>query len=73
MTVIQSASGSRIDCDQCAHHSAAPSLSLEALRRVTGYVTHGGRDYCPACWYEHTASRFHTSAGSSTDDGSTAA
>jgi hypothetical protein len=73
MTVIQSASGSRIDCDHCARHSAAPSLSLEVLRHVTGYVSHGGRDYCPACWYEHTASRFRTSANSSTDDGSTVA
>jgi hypothetical protein len=73
MTVIQSASGSRIDCDHCAHHCAAPSRSIEALRRMTGYIHHGGRDYCPACWYAHTASRFGSSATSGADDGSTAA
>lgn len=28
MTVLHSASGSRIDCDECEHHVAAPSLSI---------------------------------------------
>ena len=68
MTVIRSASGSRIDCDECAHHTAAPSLSIEDLRRTTGYVSHRGRDFCPSCWYEHTALRFGTSSGPPTPD-----
>ena len=58
MAVIQSAWGTRIDCDKCEDYAAAPALSLEVLRRATGYVTHGGRDFCGACWERHTASRF---------------
>ena len=73
MTVLRSASGSRIDCDCCPHHTAAASLSLEVLRTTTGYVRHGGRDFCPSCWYRHTASRFGTSFHNLTDDGGTAA
>ena len=29
MTVIRSASGTRIDCDECPEHTAAPSLALD--------------------------------------------
>jgi hypothetical protein len=37
MTVLRRASGSRIDCvDECEHHVAAPSLSIETLRREAG-------------------------------------
>jgi hypothetical protein len=61
MTVLRSASGSRMDCEQCAHHVAAPGLSIEGLRRARGYVEHDGRDYCPSCWYEHTSSGFPVS------------
>jgi hypothetical protein len=73
MTVLRSASGSRIDCDECAHHAAAPSLSIDALRRATGYVSHDGRDFCPSCWYRHTASRLGTSFVPPTDHGPAAA
>ena len=73
MTVLRSASGSRIDCDECAHHVAAPRLSIEDVRRATGYVNHDGRDFCPSCWYEHTSSRFSTSFAPPNDDGPAAA
>ena len=73
MTVLRSASGSRIDCDECAHHVAAPSLSIEALRDATGYVSYRRRDFCPSCWYQHTASGPGTSANRPTDDGPSAA
>jgi hypothetical protein len=73
MTVLRSASGSRIDCDECPHHAAAASLSIEALRRATGYVSHDGRDYCPSCWYEQAGSRFDPSFDPPRDDGPTAA
>ena len=55
MALIQSASGTRIDCDMCEDYAAAPSLSVEVLRRATGYVLHDGRDFCPECWARHTA------------------
>lgn len=71
--MLLSASGSRIDCDECGHHAAAASLSVEDLRRTTGYVYHRGRDFCPACWYEHTTWRFGSSSGAPTDGGSSAA
>jgi hypothetical protein len=73
MTVLGSASGSRIDCDECAHHVAAPSVSIEALRRATGYVTHQGRDFCPSCWCEHKAWRSGASFEPPPDDGPAAA
>lgn len=73
MTVLRSASGSRIDCDECVHHVVAPTLSIEALRCATGYVSDRGRDFCPSCWYERTASRFGMSSSSPTDDGPSAA
>ena len=65
MTVIRSASGIRIDCDGCAHHTAAPSFPLEVLRSTTGYVHDDGRDFCPSCWYAHTTSQPGTSSHSS--------
>ena len=65
MTVVRSASGIRIDCDGCAHHTAAPSFPLEVLRSTTGYVHHDGRDFCPSCWYAHTTSQPGTSSHSS--------
>jgi hypothetical protein len=55
VALIQSASGTRIDCDTCEDYAAAPSLSVEVLRRATGYVSHDGRDFCPECWARHTA------------------
>jgi hypothetical protein len=73
MTVLRSASGARIDCDECPHHVAAPALSLDQLRSATGYVSHDDRDYCPSCWYQHTASGSGTSFQPSHDDGPTAA
>jgi len=73
MTVVRSASGIRVDCDECPHHTAAASLSLEVLRRTSGYVAYDGRDFCPSCWYRHTAMRLGTSSHTSTDEGPTAA
>ena len=58
MALIQSASGTRIDFDMCEDYAAAPSLSVEVLRRATGYVSHAGRDFCSMCWEQYTASRF---------------
>jgi hypothetical protein len=73
MTVLRSASGSRIDCDDCTHHVAASRLSIEDVRRATGYVNHDGRDLCPSCWYEHTSSRLNTSRAPPSDDAPAAA
>jgi hypothetical protein len=73
MTVLRSASGSRIDCDECPHHAAAASLSIEALRRAMGYVNRDGRDLCPSCWCEYTASRFGRSFDPPTAEGPPAA
>jgi hypothetical protein len=73
MTMLQSASGTRVDCDECAHHAVVPSVRVEVLRRTTGYVSHDGRDFCPACWYRHTASRFRGSSDPPSDDGPAAA
>jgi len=73
MTVLRSASGSRIDCDECSHHTAAASLSPEVLRSMTGYVHHDDRDLCPGCWYRHTASHSGTSGPTPGDEGPTAA
>lgn len=71
MTVLRSASGSRIDCDECEHHVAASSLSIETLRRATGYVHSRGRDFCPSCWYQHAASRLGTSSNPMTGPSTT--
>ena len=49
MTVVRSASGVRVDCDGCGDHAASPGLSIEVLRRATGYVQHEDRDWCPDC------------------------
>jgi hypothetical protein len=57
VTVISSALGTRIDCDRCGRHAATASLSLEALRRTTGYAQLDGRDYCPQCRKESIDAR----------------
>lgn len=51
MTVIRSASGTRIDCDNCGEHTASPELSAPQLRAATGYVRPAGQgsDFCPRC------------------------
>ena len=49
MTVVRSASGVRIDCDQCGQHAGAAVRSVEALRHATGYVRHRGGDLCAHC------------------------
>jgi hypothetical protein len=49
VTVIASALGTRIDCDICGEHTTSPDLTLDQLRRATGYVRVDGRDYCPGC------------------------
>ena len=69
MTVIRSVSGTRIDCDSCDDYATAPALSIEILRRATGYVRDDGRDFCQACWAQHTASRLGPAAGAHADDG----
>jgi hypothetical protein len=68
MTVIRSASGTRIDCDSCDDYAAAPALSIEILQRATGYVRDDGRDFCPACWAQYTTSRLGPASGAPTDD-----
>jgi hypothetical protein len=73
MSVVSSASGCRIDCDECGHHASASALSPQALRSTTGYVSHDDRDYCPSCWYRHTASRFRTSSSKPANGGPEAA
>jgi hypothetical protein len=50
-----------------------PSLTVDVLRRAIGYVNHNGRDFCPACWYRHTASRFRSSSETPPDRGPAAA
>ena len=73
MTVIRSASGVRIDCDGCREHAASPGLSIEVLRRATGYVQHGDRDWCPDCWRQRAASRLPASGPRRDDSGPAAA
>ena len=53
MTVLRSASGTRIECDRCSDHAASTSLSPDQLRRESGYVRHHDRDWCPTCWNAH--------------------
>ena len=50
MTVVRSASGTRIDCDACGEHTASSSWSADDLRERTSFVVHEGRDWCPDCW-----------------------
>ena len=73
MTVIRSASGVRIDCDGCGEYTASPGFSIEVLRRATGYVHHGDRDWCPDCCKERAASRFRASEPRRGDSGPAAA
>ena len=51
MTVIASASGIRIDCDNCGAHVSAPEGTAAHLRTATGYVNPAGQsfDFCPGC------------------------
>jgi len=49
VTVVASASGTRIDCDSCREHTSSPDLTREQLRRATGYTRLDGRDLCPDC------------------------
>jgi hypothetical protein len=49
MTVVASASGTRIDCDRCGLHAVVPELSIGLLRRDAGFVSVGGADLCPEC------------------------
>jgi hypothetical protein len=49
VTVLPSASGSRIDCDGCGQRTSSPDLTIEQLRRATGYERVDDRDYCPDC------------------------
>jgi hypothetical protein len=62
MTVVRSASGTRIDCDECPEYTAAPSLSLDVLRRATGFVSDGSRDLCPSCRRQYPTLRLATSS-----------
>lgn len=74
MTVIASAAGARIDCDTCGHHAtASAAYAPPSLRHETGFVLHGGRDWCPGCWAQHTEARFTRAAASPVDDGPAAA
>jgi hypothetical protein len=51
MTVIASAAGTRIDCDNCDEHTSSRDLSPPQLRTATGYVRPAGQsfDFCPRC------------------------
>jgi hypothetical protein len=49
VTVVASASGTRIDCDTCGQHTSSPNLTPDQLRRATGYTDVNGRDICPDC------------------------
>ena len=73
MTIVRSASGIRIDCDRCEHHTGARALSVDELRYATGYVSHRGHDLCPSCGRSLTAARFQTPTATRTDDGPAAA
>jgi hypothetical protein len=73
MTVIASAAGARIDCDECGRHATAPTYAPHALRLETGFVLHGGRDWCPGCWSRHTEARFSRVTARPIDDGPAAA
>ena len=50
MTILRSASGTRIECDQCGEHVASASLTIDQLRREAGFVNDTERDWCPTCW-----------------------
>jgi hypothetical protein len=73
VTVISSALGTRIDCDRCGQHAATASLSIEALRRATGYAQLDGRDYCPQCLEESIDARFDSPLAGPSDTGPAAA
>jgi hypothetical protein len=49
VTVLASASGTRIDCDRCGSHAASPDLSVALLRRATGFVRWRDEDLCSDC------------------------
>jgi hypothetical protein len=49
VAVLASASGVRIECDECAEHINSPDLTIEELRRVAGYIRVDDRDCCPNC------------------------
>jgi hypothetical protein len=73
MTVVASAAGARIDCDTCGRHATTPAYAPHTLRHETGFVFHGGRDWCPDCWSRHTEARFSRVAAHPADDGPAAA
>ena len=50
MTVLASASGTRIDCDACGAHTQSTTLGADVLRERAGFVLHAGRDWCADCW-----------------------
>jgi len=50
MTLVRSASGTRIDCDRCGGHTASSTWSADDLRSSARFVLHEGRDWCPDCW-----------------------
>jgi hypothetical protein len=49
VSVLVSATGVRIDCDRCGQHVSSSDLSVDALRRASGFVYTGEADYCPSC------------------------
>src|SRR3954451_21717989 len=57
VTVVASASGTRIDCDRCGEHTSSPDLTRDQLRRATGYTCVDGRDLCPDCAASDTTPR----------------
>ena len=73
MTIIRSASGIRIDCDHCEHHTGARAVSVDELRDATGYTSLSDHDLCPSCGRSPTAMRIPTPTGTRTDHGPAAA
>jgi hypothetical protein len=49
VTIVASASGTRIDCDRCGSHAASPDLAVALLRRATGFIRRDDADLCPDC------------------------
>jgi hypothetical protein len=49
VTVLASASGTRIDCDRCGWHVASPDLSVALLRRAAGFTRWRDEDLCSEC------------------------
>jgi hypothetical protein len=73
VTVLRSASGTRIECDACGSYAVSSTLPVDALRLEAGFVHRRDRDWCPGCWRDETRSRFPGGFEDPRDDGPAAA